>query len=94
MSAQIGADTGGRAPEDLLVVKAIVASEHVPQHWYDALAIVGRGDLDWDYLVARASRHGVRRVVSLLLYAQSNDIAVPPRPVRELFALLYGVERS
>jgi predicted nucleotidyltransferase len=82
------------APEDLLVIKAIVASEHVPQHWYDALGIVARGDLDWDYLVYRASRHGVRRVTSLLLYAQSNDIAVPPGPVRQLFGMLYEVDGS
>jgi predicted nucleotidyltransferase len=72
------------APEDLLVIKAIAAQEHVPHHWYDALAIIGSSDLDWDYLVSRARRHGVKRILSLLLYAQSNDLGVPSRAVRRL----------
>src|SRR5439155_12893297 len=36
------------APEDLLVIKAVVSAEHVPHHWYDALAILSGGDLDWE----------------------------------------------
>lgn len=72
------------APEDLLIIKAIAAAEHVPHHWYDALAIIGSSDLDWDYLTARACKHGVRRILSLLLYAQSNDLGVPSKAVRRL----------
>lgn len=75
-------------PEDLLVVKAVVHAEHMPRHWHDALALLASCDeLDWDYLVRRA-RKGVRRVLSLLLYAQSNDLIVPWKPVRELFRLI------
>ena len=74
-------------PEDLVVIKAIVAAEHTPRHWYDALAILGTADLDWEYLMRRA-RQGVRRVLSLLLYAQSNDLPAPSWVIRELFALL------
>ena len=77
------------APEDLLVIKAIVHDEHMPRHWHDALAIVSRCELDWDYLVRRARRHGARRVLSLLLYAQSNDLVVPSGPVRALFDVLF-----
>jgi predicted nucleotidyltransferase len=77
------------APEDLLVIKVVVADEHIPRHWYDALGIVARCDLDWDYLQWRALQHGTRRVLSLLLYAQSNDVAVPAAPVQHLFAALY-----
>jgi predicted nucleotidyltransferase len=72
-------------PEDLLVIKALVHDEHMPRHWHDGLAVVARCQLDWDYLVRRARRHGVRRVLSLLLYAQSNDLVVPNGPVRALF---------
>ena len=72
-------------PEDLLVVKAVVHDEHMPRHWHDALALVARCDLDWEYLVRRARRHGARRVLSLLLYAQSNDLVVPNGPLRALF---------
>jgi hypothetical protein len=77
------------APEDLLVIKAVVHDEHMPRHWHDALAIISRCDLDWDYVVRRARRHGARRVLSLLLYAQSNDLVVPAGPVRALFDAVF-----
>jgi predicted nucleotidyltransferase len=73
--------------EDLVVIKAIVAAEHTPRHWYDALAVLAATDLDWKYLVKRA-RHGIRRVLSLLLYAQSIDLPVPASVVRDLFTEL------
>jgi predicted nucleotidyltransferase len=77
-------------PEDLLVIKAIAHDEPSFRHWHDALGILAgtRGDLDWDYLARRAG-HGARRVLSLLVYAQSNDLVVPDAPIRELFARLY-----
>lgn len=76
-------------PEDLVVIKAIVAAEHTPRHWHDALGIVASVDLDWAYLMRRA-RYGIRRVLSLLLFAQSNDLPVPSRVVSELFGQLEG----
>ena len=81
-------------PEDLLVIKALVHGEHMPRHWYDALGLLASCErLDWEYLVRRA-RKGVRRVLSLLLYAQSNDLVVPWKPVRELFRLIDDPETS
>ena len=77
------------APEDLLIMKALTADEHMPHHWHDALAVITGSDLDWDYLVSRARRFGARRVLSLLLYAQSNDIGVPVKPVRALFDSIF-----
>ena len=47
------------APEDLIVIKAIVFDEETPRHWYDALALIPRGELDWDYLL-RAGAQGAR----------------------------------
>jgi predicted nucleotidyltransferase len=72
------------SPEDLLVVKAMAATEETPHHWYDALALIARRDLDWDYVLVR-SRVGPRRVLSLLLYAESIDLAVPPEAVSLLY---------
>ncbi len=75
-------------PEDLIVIKAVVHAEHMPRHWHDALAVLaGCEAVDWDYLVVRA-RKGVRRVLSLLLYAQSCDLVVPWRVVRRLFEII------
>lgn len=75
--------------EDMIVIKALVASEHSPRHWHDALAIIAAAELDWPYLMRRA-RLGVRRVMSLLLYAQSEDLPVPSWVVADMFALLEG----
>ena len=77
------------APEDLLIIKALTADEHMPHHWHDALGVITGSQMDWDYLVNRASRHGARRVLSLLLYAQSNDLGVPVKPVRALFDAIF-----
>lgn len=76
-------------PEDLVVIKAIVAAEHAPRHWHDALAILASTDLDWEYLMRRA-RRGIRRVLSLLLYAQSDDLPAPSWVTGELFRRLEG----
>ena len=78
------------APEDLLIIKALTADEHMPHQWHDALGVITGSDLDWDYLVSRARRHGARRVLSLLLYAQSNDLGVPVKPVRALFDAIFA----
>ena len=77
-------------PEDLLVIKAIIHDEQTPRHWYDALGIIAGAELDWDYLLRRC-KHGPRRMLSLLTYAQSIDLIVPDRVVRELFATIYDV---
>jgi hypothetical protein len=72
-----------------VVLMAIVANELSPRHWLDALAILATTDVDWEYLLRRA-RRGIRRVLSLLLYAQSNDLPVPTSVVRELWNRLEG----
>lgn len=76
------------APEDLALIKAVVHEEHVPRHWHDALGIIAGADLDWDYLLRRA-RHSARRMLALLIYAESNDLVVPARVIRELYQLIY-----
>ncbi|MGH9132496.1 MAG: nucleotidyl transferase AbiEii/AbiGii toxin family protein, partial [Ilumatobacteraceae bacterium] len=67
-------------PEDLVVIKAMMHDEDTPRHWYDALGVVANAaaadEIDWDYLLFRA-RQGPRRVLSLLLYAQSCEQRVP-----------------
>jgi predicted nucleotidyltransferase len=72
------------SPEDLVVIKALVHKERAPRHWFDALALLRREDLDWDYLVRRALQFDAARVLSLLVYARSADQAVPPEPIAAL----------
>jgi predicted nucleotidyltransferase len=78
------------AAEDLVVIKALATSEHTAHHWYDALAIISRCDIDWDYLVRRAIQAGPRRVLSLLVYAESCDIAVPTAAITAVLDTLHG----
>lgn len=82
------------SPEDLLVIKAVATAEHGAHHWYDALGIIARNPIDWDYLVERARQAGPRRVLSLLLYAESNDMAVPAEAVEQLFLIVHPQPES
>jgi hypothetical protein len=77
-------------PEDLVVIKALLHNEERPRHWHDALGIISTRELDWDYLVRRARQHGARRVLSLLLYAQSSDLVVPDAAIKALFHAIFG----
>jgi predicted nucleotidyltransferase len=71
------------APEDLIVMKVIVHDEETPRHWGDALGILAKTALDWDYLLTRA-QWAPRRTLSFLLYATSVDLHVPSGVVRRL----------
>jgi predicted nucleotidyltransferase len=77
-------------PEDLVVIKALASSEEATRHWYDALSLIASCELDWGYVVERARSTGPRRLLSLLLYAESNDLAVPTRVVESLFDTVHG----
>jgi hypothetical protein len=72
-------------PEDLLVMKACANSEEAHEHWFDALRLLSRFDIDWEYLLVRGRAHWPQRVASLMLYAMSAGIAVPDKVVEELF---------
>jgi predicted nucleotidyltransferase len=85
----LGVSARVAAPEDQIVIKAIAHDEQSGRHWNDALALIAACEIDWDYLVERASR-GARRVLSLLIYAQANDLVVPAWPIRRLFEDIYG----
>ena len=76
------------APEDLIVMKAVAHEEETPRYWHDALSIIARAELDWDYLLKRA-RIRARRILALLVYAQSNDLVVPDGVVKALFEMVF-----
>lgn len=76
------------SPEDFLVIKAAAHQEHNPHHWHDALAVLKQGNLDWDYLLKRA-RHAPRRILALLIYGQSNDIAIPNDVIKKLYRSVF-----
>jgi predicted nucleotidyltransferase len=77
------------APEDFVLIKCAVHSEEGHHHWHDALAVLSQAKLDWDYLLHR-SRKAPRRLMALLVYAQSVDIAIPNFVIHRLFENLFG----
>lgn len=81
------------SPEDLIIIKCAVHNENGPHHWHDALAILSHAPMDWDYLLRRA-RRATRRVLALLVYAQSTDIWIPNYVIHGLFNALYGETTS
>jgi predicted nucleotidyltransferase len=85
-----GTETTIMCPEDLVVIKALASSEEATRHWYDALSLIAGCQLDWDYVAGRARSAGPRRLLSLLLYAESNDLAVPTRVIESLFDTVHG----
>lgn len=76
------------SPEDFIVIKAAAHQEDNPHHWHDALSVLTQGNIDWDYLLKRA-RYCPRRVLALLIYAQSNDIAVPIDLIQKLYKSIF-----
>lgn len=85
-----GASARVISAEDLLVIKALATGETTAHHWYDALALIAKCDLDWDYLVRRANQAGPRRVLSLLIYAESCDLAVPATAIAAIHDTVHG----
>lgn len=77
------------SPEDLIIIKAAVHSEVGPHHWHDALALLSHAQIDWQYLLKRA-RRAPRRLLALMIYAQSNDILIPNQPIAELYMTVFG----
>jgi hypothetical protein len=77
------------SPEDYIVSQALSTKEDTATYWYNALSVIATTDLDWEYLSQRASR-GPRRVLSLLIYAESNDLPIPKQVIRRLFESVYG----
>jgi predicted nucleotidyltransferase len=77
------------SPEDFILIKCAVHSEEGPHHWHDALSVLSHAELDWNYLLHR-SRKASRRLLALLIYAQSDDIWVPNRVIMRLFYNVFG----
>lgn len=84
-----GNDVAVISPEDLIVIEAVSNSAESQAHWYVAMRILMRTPIDWGYLLGRA-RLAPRRILALLVYAQSEDIEVPEHAVRELLDRVYA----
>jgi hypothetical protein len=79
------------SPEDMAIIKCAVHTEVGPHHWHDALAILSHAAIDWNYLLRRA-RRAPRRLLALLIYAQSTDILIPNYVITSLYEYIFGDE--
>jgi predicted nucleotidyltransferase len=76
-------------PVDLIIIKCAVHSESGPHHWHDALALLSHAKIDWAYLLRR-SHKAPRRLLALLIYAQSNDILIPNLVIVQLSQTIFS----
>jgi predicted nucleotidyltransferase len=74
---------------DLLLMLGLAASAEVSDYWFDAAELINHTDIDWEYLLERAS-WGPKRLLALMAFADSNGLSVPERVIRELSAQAYG----
>lgn len=81
------------SPEDFILIKCAVHSEEGPHHLHDALSVLSHAKVDWDYLLHRA-RKAPRRLLALLIYAQSDDIWVPNQVIQRLYQTLFGDQQT
>jgi hypothetical protein len=64
------------SPEDLWVMKILTDNLERRGHWYDCLQLIGRSDIDWEYLQERGLATSPERVLAALLYARSEGVAI------------------
>ncbi|HEX2178480.1 MAG TPA: nucleotidyltransferase [Actinomycetota bacterium] len=72
------------SPEDFVLSQAMALKEDTAVYWFNALGVIARQDLDWEYLIDMAQR-GPRRFLALLLLAQAEDLPVPDSVIRRIF---------
>ena len=78
--------------EDLVMMKALLHDEDRAFDWFDALSLIEGTDVDWEYLVRRAAAFGAQRALSLLLFAETAGVDVPPSVIDELWRRTQGDE--
>ena len=83
-TAVMGVEVRLLPAEDLAVMKALIHDEDRAFDWFDALALLEREGFDWDYLVRRAEAFGAHRVLSLMIFAQTEGVRVPPDAIGRL----------
>jgi predicted nucleotidyltransferase len=76
--------------EDLAVMKALLHDEDRAFDWFDAVSILERGSIDWDYVTRRAEAYGAQRVLSLMIFAETLGVAVPDEAIARLREAIQG----
>jgi hypothetical protein len=80
----MGVDVRIVPAEDLAVMKALLHDEDRAFDWFDAVSLLDQPGVDWDYLIRRAEAYGAQRVLSLMIFAETQGVAVPPPAISRL----------
>lgn len=72
------------SPEDYVLSQALAMREDTAVWWFNALGVIGRQDLDWDYIVEMSQR-GPRMILAMLLLGQAHDLPIPDSVIRRIF---------
>ena len=86
----MGVDVRLLPAEDLTVMKALIHDENRAFDWFDALALLERDGFDWGYLLHRAEAYGAHRVLSLMIFAQTEGVPVPTSAIERLRDVIDG----
>lgn len=81
-----GRDLPFLSPEDQVATKVVAFGEETDTYWYEALRVLARNEMDWEYLLGRA-KHSPSRFLSLAVYARGEGIDVPDGVVARLAGL-------
>lgn len=83
-----GRDVQVISPEDYVVIQCSTFSRETPEHWFNALGVLERSTVDWEYVLQRGEDRR-ERLLSLLVFARANGILVPTGVIRRLVDPLY-----
>lgn len=75
-------------PEDFVLSQAMALKEDTAVYWFNAMGVIAKTSLDWDYIIEMAPR-GPRMLLSLLLLAQAQDLPVPDFVIHRLYGIIF-----
>jgi predicted nucleotidyltransferase len=75
--------------EDFIISQAVANKRDAPTYWYHGLTALAHGVEDWDYVIRRAEKEP-HRVLSLLIYGESEGLSVPEVAARRLFDMTHA----
>lgn len=76
------------SPEDFVVSQALALREDTAVYWFNAFGVIGRQDLDWDYIVEMGQR-SPRMVLAMLVLGQAYDLPIPTWAIRQIFEITF-----
>lgn len=73
------------SPEDFVLSQALAFKEDTAVYWFNAFGVIGRQNMDWDYIVEMSQR-GPRMILAMLLLGQAYDLPIPDWVIRGIYS--------